>query len=224
MLGRLRDPEQVARIRREMEAANQGRGGWDQVFISSTVLPEQKQWEGRNVAEIAAAKQTDPLSVVFELLLGGKYVGMIRFGMSEDDVRTVMRHPLVMVGSDGSCLAPYGPLGSGKPHPRNYGTFVRVLGKYVREERVLDLAEGLRKMTSLPASRMRLSDRGLLRPGLAADITVFDPATVGERATFADPHRYAAGIAAVVVNGRLTVADGEHLGVLGGRVLVRGRA
>ncbi|MDP2873600.1 MAG: D-aminoacylase [Bacillota bacterium] len=221
LLQRLRDPEDGLRIRREMEQAAIKRGGWDEVLIAGTALPELKQWEGKTVEQIGQARRTDPITAVFDLLLAGKYVGMIRFGMSEEDVKTVMRHPLVMVGSDGSCLADYGPLSAGKPHPRNYGTFVRVLGKYVREEGNLSLEEAVRKMTSLPAARIKLADRGLLRPGLAADITVFDPDTVAERATFVEPHQYAGGISLVVVNGRVAVSSGEHTGQLAGRVLVR---
>jgi N-acyl-D-amino-acid deacylase len=222
MLQRIADPEISVRLRREIEAAHAARGAeWSDLFISSVSVPELKQWEGMNIAEIAAARAVDPVTAVFDLLLGGKYVGQVRFGMCEEDVREIMAHPLVMIGSDGSCLATYGPLSAGKPHPRNYGTFVRVLGKYVREDGVLRLAEALRKMTSLPASRMRLEDRGILRPGFAADVTVFDADQVGERATYVDPHQYAAGIKAVVVNGRVTVEDGEHTGAGAGRVLVR---
>jgi N-acyl-D-amino-acid deacylase len=221
MLQRIADPADGARIRREMEEAALRRGGWDDLLIASTAVPELKQWEGKTVTEIAAARGVDPITAIFDLLLAGKYVGQIRFGMSEEDVKTVMRHPLVMVGSDGSCLADYGPLSAGKPHPRNYGTFVRVLGKYVREENNLTLEEAVRKMTSLPAARMKLGDRGLLRPWLAADITVFDPDTVGERATYIDPHQYAQGIGLVVVNGRVAVQNGEHTGQLAGRMLVR---
>ncbi len=222
MLERMRDPETADRLRAEIDAGQVKRGGsWEDLYVSSVSVESDKQWEGKNIQQIADARGVDPVTAVFDLLLSGQYVGQIRFGMAEEDVKTIMRHPLVMTGSDGSCLAPYGLLGKGKPHPRNYGTFVRVLGKYVREEGNLDLAEALRKMTSLPASRMRLHDRGVLRPGMAADITVFDPETVGERATFLDPHQYASGIAYVVVNGKATVWQGEHTGAMGGQVLVR---
>lgn len=221
MLERMKEPETASRIRQEMEAAASSRGGWDKVLISRVDREQLKGWEGKTIVEIASAQEVDPITAVFDLLLAGGYVGMVRFGMSEEDVKLVMRHPLVMVGSDGSCLADYGPLSEGKPHPRNYGTFVRVLGKYVREEKNLTLREALRKMTSLPAARMGLEDRGLLRLGMAADVTVFNAETVAERGTFQDPHRYAAGIEAVIVNGRLTVRGGEHTGRLAGRVLVR---
>jgi N-acyl-D-amino-acid deacylase len=221
MLARMRAPETSARIRREMEEAASRRGGWDEVLVGRVDKEDLKQYEGKTIAEIAAQRGVDPITAVFDLLLPGGYVGMIRFGMSEDDVKFVMRHPLVMAGSDGSCLAEYGPLGTGKPHPRNYGTFVRILGKYVREERNLLLEDALRKMTSLPAARMKLADRGLLRPGMAGDVVVFDAETVAERATFKDPHQYAAGVEAVVVNGQVVVLRGEHTGRLAGRVLVR---
>jgi len=225
MLERLRDPESSAKIRAEIEANMATRGSsWADMFITSVSVPEDQQWEGQSIQQIAEARGVAPVEAVFGLLLGGRYVGQVRFGMCEEDVCEIMRHPLVMIGSDGSCLAPYGALGHGKPHPRNYGTFVRVLGKYVRDERLLTLAEALRKMTSLPASRMKLLDRGLLRPGLAADITVFDDAVVAEQATFTDPHQYPVGIKAVLVNGRVAVHDGEHTGALSGRVLVRHHA
>lgn len=225
MLERMRDPETAKRIRAEIAESQEKRGGsWEDLFVASVSVEADRQWEGKNIQQIADARGVDPITVVFDLLLSGQYVGQIRFGMSEEDVKTIMRHPLVMTGSDGSCLAPYGPLGRGKPHPRNYGTFVRVLGKYVREEGNMELAEALRKMTSLPASRMRLVDRGILRPGMAADITVFNAETVGERATFLDPHQYAAGIEYVIVNGKATVWQGEHTGAAGGRVLVNQNA
>jgi N-acyl-D-amino-acid deacylase len=147
-------------------------------------------------------------------------VDMIRFGLSEDDVRTIMRHPWVMVGSDGSALAPYGTLGKGKPHPRNYGTFPRVLGHYVREEGVLGLETAVSKMTGLPAWRLGLWDRGLLRPGFWADLVLFDPERIRDMATFADPHRYPEGIELVVVNGVVTVEGGEHTGARAGQVLL----
>ena len=222
MLARLRNPETAGRLRAEIEASHVKRAAsWEDLFVSSVLVPELKQWEGHTIQQIADARGVDPVTAVFDLLLGGKYVGQVRFGMCEEDVKEIMRHPLVMIGSDGSCLAPYGSLGAGKPHPRNYGTFVRVLGKYVREEGNLSLREAIRKMTSLPASRMLLSDRGLLRPGLAADLVIFDAATVGERATFTDPHQYAAGVDTVIVNGQVTISGGEHTGAMGGRVLVR---
>lgn len=221
MLARLNDPATAGKLREEIAADQARRGGkWSDLFVSSVAVEADKHFEGKTIEEIAKLRGVDPVDAVFDLLRSGQYVGQIRFGMCEEDVKAIMRHPLVMIGSDGSCLAPYGVLGKGKPHPRNYGTFVRVLGKYVREEGTLELADAIRKMTSLPASRMRLLDRGLLRPGLVADIAVFNPATVGERATFVDPHQYAQGVEYVIVGGQPAVWNGEHTGSTNGRVLV----
>ncbi len=144
---------------------------------------------------------------------------MILFQLDEADLRRALTHPHVMVGSDGSALAVDGQLATGKPHPRSYGTFPRVLGRYARDERVLSLEAAVFKMTGLPARRLGLRDRGVLAVGAKADVVVFDAATVADRATYEDPHRYAAGIGHVLVNGRVVVADGEHTGALPGRVL-----
>jgi N-acyl-D-amino-acid deacylase len=143
---------------------------------------------------------------------------MILFMMSEDNVALGLRQPWVMIGSDGEGRAAEGPYATGKPHPRNYGTCPRLLGHYVRERTVVPLAEAVRKMTSLPAAKLRLRDRGELRPGAFADVVVFDPATVADAATFTDPHRYPRGMPWVLVNGRPVVAGGRHTGARPGRV------
>ncbi|HEU5319912.1 MAG TPA: amidohydrolase family protein, partial [Methylomirabilota bacterium] len=144
---------------------------------------------------------------------------VILFQLDEKDVRTALLHPRVMIGSDGSALAPYGELGTGTPHPRSYGTFPRVLGEYAREQRLLTLPQAVHKMTGLPARRLRLRDRGEIRVGARADLVVLDPRAVADRATYAEPHRYPAGIEHVVVNGRFVIKEGEHTGSLPGRVL-----
>jgi N-acyl-D-amino-acid deacylase len=144
---------------------------------------------------------------------------MILFQLDEADLRRALVHPHVMVGSDGSSLAAEGPLAVGKPHPRSYGTFARVLSRYARDERVLSLETAVWKMTGLPAKRLALTDRGVLAPGAKADVVVFDPATVADRATYEDPHQYAAGIGDVLVNGRVVISSGQHTGALPGRVL-----
>jgi N-acyl-D-amino-acid deacylase len=141
--------------------------------------------------------------------------------MKEENLRVVLRHPAVMIGSDGSARAPYGPLGEGKAHPRNYGTFVRVLGKYVRQEGVLSLPEAVHKMSGLTASRLGLSDRGRLGVGLKADLVLFDPETVCDRATFTDPYQYPTGIEYVYVNGQAVITPDGHTGALPGRILER---
>ncbi|MDQ3701567.1 MAG: amidohydrolase family protein, partial [Chloroflexota bacterium] len=178
--------------------------------------------QGKTLAEIGELRHVAPVDVLFDLLLeeGGR-AGMLHFIMDDGDVDHVIRHPLSMIGSDGSSLRVDGPLGQGKPHPRSYGCFPRVLAHYVRERRVLSLEGAIRKMTGVPAARLRLRDKGLVRWGMDADLVVFDPATVRDAATFADPHRYAEGIRHVLVNGAVTVQDGEHTGARAGRVLRR---
>lgn len=148
-------------------------------------------------------------------------MGYARFGMCEEDVKTVMAHPLVMIGSDSSARAVDGPLSSGKPHPRTFGTFPRVLGKYVREERVLTLEQAVYKMTGFPAWRLRMWDRGLVRPGMKADLVVFDPDTVIDKATFEEPSQYPSGIENVIVNGVAVIDARGHTGKIAGRILRR---
>jgi len=141
------------------------------------------------------------------------------FDQLEDNVRALMRHPLVVVGSDGEALAPHGVLAQSKPHPRSYGTFPRVLGRYVREEKVLSLEEAVKKMTSVTAERFGLSDRGVIREGTRADLVLFDAHTIADRATFTHPHQYPVGIPCVIVNGVVVIDQCEHTGALPGQVL-----
>ena len=152
--------------------------------------------------------------MVIELQLKGG-CSAIFHAYDEGDVERFLQSPFGMIGSDGSLTKP----GDGSPHPRAFGTYPRVLGRYVRERRILTLEEAIRKMTSFPAARLGLVDRGLLKAGLAADITVFDAATITDKATFADPHHYSEGVRFVVVNGQVTVANGVHTGIRAGRVL-----
>ncbi|MCK7481451.1 MAG: D-aminoacylase [Candidatus Moduliflexus flocculans] len=146
-------------------------------------------------------------------------VGMVSFYGHEDNLERILSHPLVGIGADSEAVAPYGPLSQGKPHPRTYGTFPRALGKYVRDEKIVPLEEMIRKMTGMPAAQMGFVRRGLLKVGWAADVCVFDPATVADRATFKEPAVYPEGIRHVVVNGQAVVDAGEHTGRLPGRVL-----
>ena len=145
------------------------------------------------------------------------------FSMSEENIEKWLRLPFVAIASDSSCRAVEGPTARGKPHPRTFGTFARVLRRYVRERRVLSLAEAVRRMTSLPASRLGLADRGVLRPGAFADITVFDPDKITDRATYQNPFRYSEGVCHVLVNGAIAMEDGEPTGVRNGRFLRKGR-
>jgi N-acyl-D-aspartate/D-glutamate deacylase len=227
LLDRLRDKSSRARIRRAMEAEAadwenlaQRSGGWDKVLIAGVVTQKNKSYEGRTVADMAKMRGQDPFEAVYDLLLEEDgVVGAIYFIMDEKDVQYAIAQPWVSIGSDGSAVKPEGVLGADKPHPRFYGTFPRVLGKYVREERVLRLEDAIRKMTSLGAQRLGLRDRGLLREGAFADLVVFDPQRVIDKATFENPHQYSEGIEYVVVNGRLTLEKGRHTGARAGQVL-----
>ncbi len=223
MIVRLGDPAERARIREAIEKPTGGqplgeRVGWENIMVAWA--PGRSDTEGRRLSEIAAARRLDPLDAALDVIVdtGGKAM-MVLFQLDEQDLRRALVHPRVMIGSDGSALAPHGELGQGKPHPRNYGTFPRVLGEYAREQRLLTLAQAIHKMTGLPARRLGLADRGVVRAGAKADLVVFDPKRVGDQATYEDPHRYPVGIEHVLVNGRIVVRDGEHTGSLPGRLL-----
>jgi N-acyl-D-aspartate/D-glutamate deacylase len=165
-------------------------------------------------------RKCDPFEVVFDLLIEGEAtVEVVVEDMSERDVRLVLQSPLSMIGSDGESLSTKGRLGKGRPHPRSFGTFPRVLGRYVRQSHLLTLENAIRKMTSLPANRIGLTDRGVIRKGLAADVVIFDPARVADTATYLKPKAFPAGIEYVIVNGITTVARGKFLGRLNGHTL-----
>lgn len=227
LLARLRDPATRATLRREMSAARPDWGtlteesGWHNILIAR--VRTAPSLEGRRLGEVAVERGRDPFDLSFDLLIQEEgFVGCVFFSMCEEDVQTVMRWPHTMIGSDASAAAPYGALGEGKPHPRAYGTFPRVLGHYVRDLAVLSWEEAIHKMTGQPAARLGLGDRGELRTGAVADIVVLDPASVVDRATYQAPHQYAAGIEHVVVNGAPVVLHSEHTGALPGRVLRHG--
>jgi N-acyl-D-aspartate/D-glutamate deacylase len=189
--------------------------GWDDIVIAS--CQQQKEFEGCTVRQIAVAMDKDPAQAMMDFLLfeQGK-VSIILFLMSEENVALGIAHPKVMIGSDSLVMAAGR---GGKPHPRTYGTFPRVLGKYVREEGLISLEDGVRKMTSMAAEKLGLSDRGVLAAGKAADITIFDAATVGDKATFDAPHQYPEGIDYVIVNGQIVVEHGQQHPVLPGMIL-----
>lgn len=227
LLARLRDPVTRERIRAALvdeegrwRAGELGPPGPEGILIRSALLEENRIYEGKTLAEAAAMRGEGPIEALFNLLLTDRgETGAIYFSMNEADLRLALRQPWVSVGTDYSAVAPWGILGETKVHPRVYGTFPRFLGRYVREERLLPLAEAIRKITSLPAARLGLARRGLIRKGYSADLVLFDPETILDRATYRDPHQFPTGIIHVLVNGTPVVREGEHTGALPGRVL-----
>jgi N-acyl-D-amino-acid deacylase len=191
--------------------------GWNRIVVESTA---DARWNGRDLAAIGAALDVEPVEAMFRLLREEPETAVIGHAMHEDDVRAIVAHPEIMVASDASAMSPDGPLGEMPVHPRNYGTFPRVLGRYVREEGLLTLEAAVRTMTSLPADRFGLAGRGRIAEGAVADLVVFDPASVTDTATFENPHAYPSGIDAVVVNGRVAW-DGANR-ERAGRILRRG--
>jgi N-acyl-D-amino-acid deacylase len=224
ILGRFRDPDARARIRREVEAqVKDDPGSWERVVVSRVKTEKNRDAAvGRSLVEIAGGWGLDPVDAYLRLLEEEETaVSFIGHGMSPENVERVLRHPLVMIGSDGSSMAPVGKAALGRPHPRSYGTFARVLGFYARERGIFDLPTAVRKMTSLPADQIGLPDRGRIARGKKADLVVFDAARVRDAATFGDPHRYPEGISAVLVNGVPVVERGVHTGARPGRALRR---
>jgi N-acyl-D-aspartate/D-glutamate deacylase len=239
LLERLNTDEERERIRRYVmeekdehtspAASLMGDGHADKIWIASS--SENPDLVGKNLAQIGEMRGKHPLDAVFELILEEEgSLGLVIEHHYEPDLRYLVRHPLSMIESDGAAVAPYGDLGEGQPHPRSYGVFPLTYRKYVRGEtreeepreegeKILTLHEAVRKMTSFPAQMLRLRDRGLLREGMWADIVIFDPETIEDRATYNDPHQYPEGIPYVIVNGQVVIELGEHSGVLAGKVL-----
>jgi N-acyl-D-amino-acid deacylase len=222
MLDRLRQSSVRERIREDIARHGLNNFGaipsWDAVRIAvSPTLPEAA---GHTIAGIAQRRGADPLEVVCDVVVADRGATRILVtSMAEADVDEITRTPWVLVGSDENARAPHGVTGRGKPHPRAYGTFTRVLGRCVRERGLLTLPQAIFKMTGGSAAALGLTDRGVLAEGSWADITVFDPATVADHATYDDPHRYATGVSTVVVNGTVVIDAGDHTGALPGRVL-----
>ncbi|MDQ7064928.1 MAG: D-aminoacylase [candidate division KSB1 bacterium] len=220
LLARLKDPEQRRKIK-EAIVYNiiYDRGGGDPASIVVSSFPPDTTLEGKNLAEITRLRGRKPTpenaaETLMELQEMGGGRGIYHC-LAEEDVKRIMQHPLTAVASDGVTIE----YSKAKPHPRSYGTFPRVLGKYVREEKVLTLEEAIRKMTSLPAQRLKLKDRGRLQPGAWADVVVFDPETVHDTATWTEPHQYPVGISFVLVNGQIVVDETGFTGNYPGRVV-----
>ena len=225
-VARLKDPAVRAQIRRDLSAPSSEYeslwrlSGPENVLVNSVLAPELKQYEGKRVSEIAAMQRKDPLDAALDLIIADHdNTGAIYFMMSEDDMKLALRQPYVSVGTDYGEVATTGPLAEGKAHPRAYGSFPRILGKYVREQKVLTMEEAIRKFTSLPAQRVHLRERGELRSGWFADITIFDPQTVNDVATYENPAQTSVGIQYVLVNGVLSLDQGKLTGQVGGRPL-----
>ncbi len=227
VVARLKDPSARKEIREAIDKGlpgwdnNEVRdcGGWHGVMLASCQKPENKRFQGKRLDEVARLMRKDPVDALCDLLIAEHATPMaIYFSMSEADVELAMKQPWVGIGSDGAAVNPSMEF-MGRPHPRFYGTFPRVLGVYAREKGILTLPDAVRKMTSLPAQIIGLTDRGLLRPGMAADLVVFDARTVKDRATFEDPVQYPVGIPYVIVNGVVVIDKGEHTGAKPGRVL-----
>ena len=220
ILSVLKDPTNESRLREYVDEREQKLGSWDKVVITEVVTEANKKFVGKNILEASKEAEKDPFEFIRDIIIEERNrVGMVIFMMKEDNLKRILSHPLVGVGCDGSARSPYGILGEGKPHPRSYGTFPRVLGKYIRDEKILPMAEMIKKMTSLPARKFGFENRGVLRPGFFADIVMFDGARVIDKATFTDPHTYPQGIEYVMVNGQAVVNKSGHTGNLPGRVL-----
>lgn len=227
MLRRLAVPAQRARIRREIEQGHDGwenflrSAGFDGVTIADVRAGGDTSVIGLTLAEIARRRERSPWEVFFDLLLAhdGRVAALYAL-MHEDDVREVLRQPWVSIGSDSSAQPAEGPLAVGRPHPRGFGTFPRVLGRYVRDEGLVPLPEAVRRMTSFAAEQMGITERGRIRPGWYADLVVFDAAAIRDRATFDMPRQYPEGVDSVIVNGVVTVRDGRLTGQRGGRALL----
>jgi N-acyl-D-amino-acid deacylase len=225
MMARLAEPATRARIRAELDRDGLNNWGripsWDCVQVS--ISPNLPQHAGKTFGALAAARGADPIDTVCDYLIEDKAATRVLItSIAEDDIRDILRSPTALVGSDGNCVADYGITSQGMPHPRFYGTFPRVIGHYVHDERLLPLETAVHKMTGATAAALRLKDRGLLREGWRADVAIFDPADFRDRATYAEPHQYPSGPrTTVVVNGALVVENAHHTGALPGTVLRR---
>ncbi len=228
MLERLRDPALRARMKKDIETEQAqwynhylavGRD-WNAMLLASLSNPKNQEFVGKRMSDVIAARGGDPLDVLFDFLLEENgSVPTVYFHHSEPDMIYALKQPFTSIGSDGSAMSPEGPRGRSQPHPRSYGTFPRLLGRYVRELKTLSLPEAVKKATSMNAEKINIPDRGLLKAGYWADVTVFDPNTIADQATYVNPHQYAVGVSYVIVNGEVVLDNGRHTGAMPGRVI-----
>ena len=228
MLERLALAQTRARIRADI--ARDGLNNWGRIpsweCVQISISPHLPQHAGRTIGALAAERGQDPIDTVADYLIDDKGATRVLVtSISEDDIREIVASPPALVGSDGNCVATYGTVSQGMPHPRFYGTFPRIISHYVGEQGLLPLELAVHKMTGATARALKLEDRGLLREGYRADVTIFDPADFKDRATYADPHQYPSGErTTVIVNGTVVVENATHTGALPGMVLRRDRA
>lgn len=230
LIKRLQDPSLKGRLVNEIENGIPGTnwynhytatGSWEGMLLVNFSNPEYKKFEGKRMNQVIAELKLAPVDTLFKVLIDNRgSVPTVYFHHSEEDMRKAMATPFVSLGSDGTAVATEGPLSAGHPHPRYYGTFPRVLGRYVREDKVLTLEEAIRKMTSANAAKVHVYDRGVLRPGLMADVTVFNPATIIDHSTYEQPHQYSTGVEYVFVNGVAVLeTGGKHTGARPGTIV-----
>ena len=224
---RLKDPVIRERLAIEMSTPSDdwenlylATGSADKVLLSGFKNPDLKYLTGKSLAEVSALRGTSPEITMMDLVIeDGSRVGTVYFIMSEENIKKKIAQPWMAFGSDAGSMAPEGVFLLSNPHPRAYGNFSRLLGKYVRDEQVISLAEAVRRLTSFPAGNLKIQDRGTLAEGYYADIAIFDPATINDQATFAKPHQYATGMSHVIINGVPVLLDGEHTGATPGRFI-----
>ncbi len=227
MVGRLKDPSTRDRLKKEITTDSKvweniylGSGGPSGILIGSVTNRELDNWQGKHLSEIASAQSKDPLDALFDFIIADHgQTAAIFFMMQESDMNAALKSPFVSICTDSGARATDGPLAGSKSHPRGWGTYPRILGRYVRDQKLLPLELAIHKMTGLPAGNVGLKQRGLLREGYFADITIFDPRTVIDRATFEDPNQYPLGINYVIVNGQIEVDNGQRTPANSGRVL-----
>ena len=221
MLERIKKPETRGKIRTDI--ARDGLNNWGRIpswdCVQISISPHLPQFAGRTIAALAAERGQDPIDTLCDYLADDQGATRVLVtSISEDDIEDIVASPLALVGSDGNCVAPYGQVGKGMPHPRFYGTFPRIIHHYVRERGALPLELAIHKMTGATARALKLSDRGLLKAGYRADVAIFDPEDFRDRATYADPHQFPSGArTSVIVNGALVVENATHTGALPGR-------